>query len=187
MNPGISRVRASGSLAAKSPPCNRLSRQGFAPPLCRAEVPFREEQPCPAVRFSPQVPAGIPPVSCNPLEDDMAYDRYETRDAPRDERSRWQDNRSDGRSRGGRDDRGFFERAGDEVASWFGDEDAERRCREDRMRDEREGGWSSRDRGSSGRDYGRGFDHDRGRDRDFYQTRGVNERGGLSESDYNPS
>ena len=27
--------------------------------------------------------------------------------------------------------RGFFERAGDEVASWFGDEDAERRRRED--------------------------------------------------------
>lgn len=26
-----------------------------------------------------------------------------------------------------RDDRGFFDRAGDEVASWFGDEDAERR------------------------------------------------------------
>jgi osmotically-inducible protein OsmY len=26
-----------------------------------------------------------------------------------------------------RDDRGFFERAGDEIASWFGDEDAERR------------------------------------------------------------
>lgn len=29
--------------------------------------------------------------------------------------------------RGGSDDRGFFERAGDEVASWFGDEDAQRR------------------------------------------------------------
>ena len=28
-------------------------------------------------------------------------------------------------------DRGFFERAGDEVASWFGDEEAERRRRED--------------------------------------------------------
>ena len=29
------------------------------------------------------------------------------------------------------EDRGFFERAGDEVASWFGDEEAERRRRED--------------------------------------------------------
>ena len=34
-------------------------------------------------------------------------------------------------------ERGFFDRAGDEVRSWFGDEDAQRR----RMRDERERGW----------------------------------------------
>ncbi len=33
-----------------------------------------------------------------------------------------------------RDERGFFERAGDEVASWFGDEDAERRRRMDQHR-----------------------------------------------------
>ena len=64
----------------------------------------------------------------------MAYDRYDTRDAPREERSRWRDDRDDGRG-----DRGFFERAGDKVASWFGDEEAERRRREDRGR---EGGWS---------------------------------------------
>lgn len=32
------------------------------------------------------------------------------------------------------DDRGFFERAGDEVASWFGDEDATRRRRSDHHR-----------------------------------------------------
>ncbi len=32
-----------------------------------------------------------------------------------------------------RDDRGFFERAGDEIASWFGDDDAERRRREERI------------------------------------------------------
>ena len=66
----------------------------------------------------------------------MAYDRYDTRDAPRDERSRWRDERSEDRSardrdrgdsRGGSDDRGFFERAGDEIASWFGDDEAERR------------------------------------------------------------
>jgi osmotically-inducible protein OsmY len=32
---------------------------------------------------------------------------------------------------GRRDDRGFFDRAGDEVRSWFGDEEAERRRRQD--------------------------------------------------------
>ena len=62
----------------------------------------------------------------------MAYDRYDTRNAPRDERSRWSD---DDRfeNRGRRDERGFFERAGDEVASWFGDDEAERRRREDQI------------------------------------------------------
>ena len=118
----------------------------------------------------------------------MAYDRYDTRNAPRDERSRWSDDRYENRGRGGgRDERGFFERAGDEVASWFGDEDAERRRREDRMREERHGGWGAREPGFGGRDYGRGFERDRDRDRDYYQTRGMNERGGWSESDYNPS
>jgi hypothetical protein len=119
----------------------------------------------------------------------MAYDRYDTRNAPRDERSRWSDDRH--RDRGDRDERGFFERAGDEVASWFGDEDAERRRRDDRMSDQPQGGWSSQDRGWSGRGYDRGSDHDRERDRDrdrnWYQTRGLNERGGWSERDYNPS
>jgi hypothetical protein len=64
----------------------------------------------------------------------MAYDRY-TRDAPRDERSRWRSDRGDRPEL--RDDRGFFDRAGDEIASWFGDDEAERRRREDQMRDER--------------------------------------------------
>ena len=31
------------------------------------------------------------------------------------------------RNRTNRNDRGFFEKAGDEIASWFGDDDAERR------------------------------------------------------------
>jgi hypothetical protein len=114
----------------------------------------------------------------------MAYDRYDTRDAPRDERSRWRDERFEGREGRfgrGRDDRGFFERAGDEVASWFGDEEAERRRREDQLRDERE-------RGFSGRDTGRDWDRDRERGRrDWYETRGPNERGGFSEGDYNPN
>lgn len=56
----------------------------------------------------------------------MAYDRYDTR-GERDWRG------SDNRDSRGRpdhassDDRGFFERAGDEIASWFGDEDGQRR------------------------------------------------------------
>lgn len=55
---------------------------------------------------------------------------------------------SDSFGRGSRDDyedRGFFERAGDEVRSWFGDEDAERR----RDRDMREAGMH-RGRGPKG-------------------------------------
>ena len=94
----------------------------------------------------------------------MAYDRYEPRDT-RDERSRWSDDRRPDRSRamsgdwrgdrGGRDnpdDRGFFDRASDEVASWFGDDEAERRRREDRMRDQRE-----EVRGGHPSDYNRGW------------------------------
>ena len=72
----------------------------------------------------------------------MAYDRFESRHGWREPRSRFsqENDRFEGRSQGRRDwdrdeddrgDRGFFERAGDEVASWFGDEEAERRRRED--------------------------------------------------------
>jgi osmotically-inducible protein OsmY len=47
------------------------------------------------------------------------------------------------------DDRGFLERAGDEVRSWFGDEDAQRRRTRDEGDDPRWGGpsktWSARD------------------------------------------
>ena len=71
----------------------------------------------------------------------MAYDRYD----PRDERARWRSDRPADRGPG--DERGFFERAGDEVASWFGDDEAERRRREDQRAD-----------GRSGRDYDRGHD-----------------------------
>jgi hypothetical protein len=73
----------------------------------------------------------------------MAYDRYETRRGWREPRSRFAGDNGENRGwRGGWDrddddrDRGFFERAGDEVASWFGDEDAERRRREDARFDE---------------------------------------------------
>ncbi|HEU5481954.1 MAG TPA: DUF2171 domain-containing protein [Sphingomicrobium sp.] len=75
----------------------------------------------------------------------MAYDRYDTRRER--ERSRFSDSDRD-REGFGRDERGFFERAGDEIASWFGDEEAERR----RLVDDRTNrGWrgerdSTRDR-----------------------------------------
>jgi len=66
----------------------------------------------------------------------MAYDRYDPRRRGRDDRPRWSDDRFESRDRNfrDRDERGFFERAGDEVASCFGDDDAERRRnRDDRM------------------------------------------------------
>jgi len=82
-----------------------------------------------------------------------------------------------GRDRGDPNERGFFERAGDEVASWFGDEDAERRRREDHMTEH--GG-----RSGMGPDRHQGYRGDR--NRNWYETRGLNERGGFSERDYNP-
>ena len=72
----------------------------------------------------------------------MAYGRYDNRSEWREPRQR-SDERFEDRSysrayrgdydRGfGRDDeRGFLDRAGDEIASWFGDDDAERRRRMD--------------------------------------------------------
>ena len=100
----------------------------------------------------------------------MAYDRYDTR------RSRYSDF-----DRDRRDERGFFERAGDEIASWFGDDDAERRRREDGRvsrdfdRDRFAYRGSTRDRarwdedrwGSSDRDFRAGYAGNRGYERDF--------------------
>ena len=63
----------------------------------------------------------------------------------REERSRYDEQRRRSRDSGG--ERGFFERASDEVSSWFGDDEAERR----RESDERSG----RGRGDYGRDDGR--------------------------------
>lgn len=116
----------------------------------------------------------------------MAYDRYDTRDAPRDERSRWSsDDRYSNRDRAPRSDdhstgsqRGFFERAGDEIASWFGDDDRGRRSRREETRDD---------------DHQRAIDYDRGyeraNDRDRYSSnwnnnRGAFARGGSSDRDY---
>ena len=63
--------------------------------------------------------------------------------------------------RGGDDDRGFFDRAGDEVRSWFGDEEAQRRREADERRWEQERGMTGgRDNDYGRSDYGRS-DHAR--------------------------
>jgi hypothetical protein len=65
----------------------------------------------------------------------MAYDRYDTR------RSAYRGPREGRPSAYDREDRGFFERARDEVTSWFGDERAEQRRDYDERADQRfEGG-----------------------------------------------
>ena len=131
----------------------------------------------------------------------MAYDRYDTR------RERgWRGSDDDrGYDRGGRrDERGFFERAGDEIASWFGGEDDDRGRNEGRMGRDRDqersyGRDYDRDRGnayrSSDRDWNRGREEERGSrpmnwtssDRDYRsgwsgQDRDFSARGGLGRS-----
>ena len=65
----------------------------------------------------------------------MANDRYEN---PRDDQFGASDRYDRERQQGSRSSsgRGFFERSGDEISSWFGDDDAERR----RDHDDRSGG-----------------------------------------------
>ena len=94
----------------------------------------------------------------------MAYDRYDPEDRRwRDEDRRprgWErDEMDEGRGRG---DRGFFERMGEEVRSWFGDEDRPR----DELRD---------------RDDDRPRDEDRDRDDDRWRRPTYGQR------DYNPN
>jgi hypothetical protein len=60
-------------------------------------------------------------------------------------RSRASERGGYGRGRGGEGDRGFLDRAGDEVRSWFGDDEAERRREADERR------WESERRMSGGR------------------------------------
>jgi len=110
----------------------------------------------------------------------MAYDRYDTRS----ERGRWTNDRTSDRDRfrddnygraggppRGDQDRGFFERAGDEIASWFGDDDAERRRDRDRRFEERGYGPAR-----GGRDWDRGRDEDRG----FLSSTGYRGHGGSA-------
>jgi len=96
-------------------------------------------------------------------EDDRArsygdYGNYGGGSGSRDYRGdRFNDRPSEsGRSSGGYgyQDRGFFDRAGDEVRSWFGDEEAERRRRMDERFDR------YAERGSEDRGYGYRSRHD---------------------------
>jgi len=67
------------------------------------------------------------------------YDRYEYGERAREPyyQRRYEGEYREPYYRGGRgrgEERGFFERAGDEIRSWFGDEEAERRRRADEIR-----------------------------------------------------
>jgi hypothetical protein len=87
------------------------------------------------------------------------------------------------RDRGRDEDRGFFQRAGDEVRSWFSDEDDRDRHRRDEWRGQSRD--YDRDRG-----YGRSVTTSGmgGRDRDFRQDAsepwGGGDRGGWSDRDW---
>jgi hypothetical protein len=59
----------------------------------------------------------------------MAYDRYDTHRRDRDDGRYRSRDREPGRND---DDRGFFERAGDEISSWFGDDNSRRDERDHR-------------------------------------------------------
>lgn len=95
-------------------------------------------------------------------------DRGGFRGSHHDRGNDWGDNRRSGQGRGGYDrrpegysyqDRDFLSRAGDEVRSWFGDEEAERRREYDARYDQRHGhednyrGWRSKQIADLDRDY----------------------------------
>lgn len=128
----------------------------------------------------------------------MAYDSYDRDDR---HRSRWNREPQGGRD----DDRGFLDRASDEVRSWFGDEEAERRRRYDEREDEGRGDrpsygrggqdrWGDRDGGRgygtrddrSGRGYGggSGYGSDRGSYDDRSEHRDRGGRNNYGSSDY---
>ena len=93
---------------------------------------------------------------------DEPRERSNRFDEPRDRFSRGHG----GEQRGG--ERGFFERAGDEISSWFGDDEAERR----REMDERGGGGGRGDY----RPYGRGEHREQFRSRYAPDERGARYR-----------
>lgn len=126
----------------------------------------------------------------------MGYQRGDNRYGGSRSGERWRDqdrgywdreqSRQQGYERSGRDDdRGFFERAGDEVRSWFRDEDEDYRDREGSGRndpDNRHGYRSEQNRGYGG-DYDRNRRYDRfesGRPR----VQGASPAGGAYASSY---
>ena len=75
-------------------------------------------------------------------DDNRWRDRDDRNRGDRGDRGGW---RGEGRGGPGRDDdRGFFDRAGDEVRSWFGDDEAQRRRETDERRWEQEHRMSGR-------------------------------------------
>jgi hypothetical protein len=105
--------------------------------------------------------------------DDRNRDRW--RDDDR-ERSSWRSGSQGTNER--EDERGFFERAGDEVRSWFSDDDNDRR--------DRDFGRSSMQRSSWDREQNRGFSSEPSRGREF----GREERssfGGMAQGGYGRS
>ena len=112
----------------------------------------------------------------------MAYDRYDTRD----DHPRWRDREDGPRSPGRDDNRGFFERAGDEIASWFGD-DRDRHPDDQRLSRNERSGWGHDREHGSGRDYDRGYGRDAQRDRSDREESYRGTAWPSSERDYNPS
>lgn len=81
--------------------------------------------------------------------EDYRHDRDRDRDRDRNREREYGRERERERERDyrGQSERGILERAGDEMRSWFGDEEAERRRRRDQFdseRHERQGGYESR-------------------------------------------
>jgi hypothetical protein len=116
--------------------------------------------------------------------DDRYDNRWRDRGGDRGDRGGW---RGEGRGPGGWDrdeDRGFFERAGDQVRSWLGDDEAQRR----REMDERR--WEQEQRMSGGRDHdprsggsgwmGAGWGNQRGES--WHRDRPGEREGGFSSS-----
>ena len=121
----------------------------------------------------------------------MAYDRYDSRRGWREPRSRFSGEFDRGRrfDRDDRDERGFFERAGDEVASWFGDEEAQRRRQMDSRYDRFERGDDDRRAFMSDDEYSRYDRQPRFRDEGYrrpYTGRSFGRPSSGSDDRYRP-
>jgi hypothetical protein len=116
----------------------------------------------------------------------MAYDRYDTRD----EHPRWRENRDRPQQPGRDADRGFFERAGDEIASWFGDDRPDRGGSDQPRHGREERGWRPEREHGPGRDPSQDRGPPSPRDPRERSERSESYRGTAwpsSEGDYNPS